>query len=231
MVLSNKQREDLHRAILGYLKSTGLESSYEALAKETNLVPEEKHSDMLEKKWTSIIRLQKKIMELEGSSRQLREDLESMGRGHKVDLSACLPRDPARHIMQGHRDGITAVLFHPIYSVLVSSSEDSTIKVWDYETGKFERTLQGHQDAVQDIAFNSTGSMLVSSSADLSIKLWDFDSYECLKTLHGHDHNVSSVRFLPSGDFVLSASRDKTIKLWEVATGYCVRTYSGHDQW
>jgi platelet-activating factor acetylhydrolase IB subunit alpha len=130
MVLSNKQREELHKAILGYLKSAGLESSYAALAAETNLATDEKHNDMLEKKWTSIIRLQKKIMELEGSSRQLREDLDSMGRGQKVDLGNALPRDPARSIMQGHREGITAVLFHPIYSVLVSSSEDATIKIW-----------------------------------------------------------------------------------------------------
>lgn len=43
---------------------------------------------------------------------------------------------------------------------MVSSSEDGTIKVWDYETGDYEKTLKGHTDSVQDIAFDHTGKFL-----------------------------------------------------------------------
>lgn len=68
---------------------------------------------------------------------------------------------------------------------MVSSSEDATIKIWDYETGDFERTLKGHTDAVQDLAFDHTGKILASCSADLTIRLWDFQGFECIKTLHG----------------------------------------------
>lgn len=52
------------------------------------------------------------------------------------------------------------VVFHPVFSVFVSSSEDATIKVWDFETGDFERTLKGHTDSVQDVTFDSNGKML-----------------------------------------------------------------------
>ena len=48
----------------------------------------------------------------------------------------------------------------PLYSLVLSSSEDATIKVWDYESGDFERTLKGHTDAVQDITFDHTGKLL-----------------------------------------------------------------------
>lgn len=115
---------------------------------------------------------------------------------------------------------------------MVSASEDATLKVWDFETGEYERTLKGHTDSIQDIAFDSSGKLLVSCSADMSIKLWDFQqTYECVRTMLGHDHNVSSVLFLPAGDFVVSSSRDKTIKMWEVSTGYCVKTFTGHRDW
>ncbi len=43
---------------------------------------------------------------------------------------------------------------------MVSASEDATIKVWDYETGDYERSLKGHTDSVQDIAFDSHGKLL-----------------------------------------------------------------------
>lgn len=52
------------------------------------------------------------------------------------------------------------VIFHPVFSLMVSSSEDATIKVWDFETGEYERTLKGHTDSVQDIAFDVQGKIL-----------------------------------------------------------------------
>jgi platelet-activating factor acetylhydrolase IB subunit alpha len=119
-----------------------------------------------------------------------------------------------------------------MFSLFVSTSEDATIKVWDFETGEYERTLKGHSDAVQDVAFDASGKLLVSCSADMSIKLWDFhQSYECMRTMLGHDHNISSVAFMPGGDLIVSSSRDKTIKMWEVSTGYCVKTFAGHKDW
>ena len=229
-----------HKSILGYLKSTGLDSSYSALLSElssttgsppSSFTPDDSHMDLLEKKWTSIVRLQKRIIELEQANQQLREDIDSAGKGKRIDLSTCLPRAPARSSLAGHRDAVTAVLFHPVYSLLFSASDDATIKVWDSESGRFERSLQGHQDGVMGIALDERGVLLASCSVDLSIKLWDLDSYACIRTLTGHDHTVSSVAFVPGGDQLVSASRDKSIKVWEVATGYCVRTLTGHDQW
>ena len=43
---------------------------------------------------------------------------------------------------------------------MVSASEDATLKVWDFETGEYEKSLKGHTDSVQDIAFDQTGKLL-----------------------------------------------------------------------
>ena len=40
--------------------------------------------------------------------------------------------------LKGHRSKVTRVCFHPVYTQLASSSEDGTVKVWDYETGECE---------------------------------------------------------------------------------------------
>lgn len=48
---------------------------------------------------------------------------------NKKDPSEWIPRPPERHSLSGHRTPITRVIFHPVYSIIVSASEDATIKV------------------------------------------------------------------------------------------------------
>ncbi|KAG0175066.1 protein with putative role during mitosis [Apophysomyces sp. BC1015] len=236
-ILSERQRDELHKAILDYLSASGFSESFLALKNETQNVefvpdPKQKYAGLLEKKWTSVIRLQKKIMELETKTSQMQEELNNAPVRKATSSVDWIPRPPEKHTLTGHRNPITRVTFHPVYQVLASASEDTTIKIWDYESGDFERTLKGHTKAVQDLAFDPKGNFLVSCSADLTIKVWDINNdYKCIKTLYGHDHSVSSVSFLPSGDKLVSSSRDKTIKLWDFASGYCVKTYSGHLEW
>jgi len=233
MVLSTKQKEELNKAIADYFQQCGYTQTLEKFKEETNMQDdiEKRFANLLEKKWTSVIRLQRKVMELETKLGEAEKELEAGPSKKQRSNDDWVPRAPEKYTLTGHRSPVTKVLFHPVYSVMLTSSEDATIKVWDYETGDYERTLKGHTDAVQDLAFDHPGKHLASCSADMTVKIWDFQTYECLKTLHGHDHNISSVDFLPSGDHLVSASRDKTIKMWEVATGYCTSTFSGHREW
>jgi platelet-activating factor acetylhydrolase IB subunit alpha len=46
-----------------------------------------------------------------------------------------LPAVPEQLRLTGHRDTITCVTFHPVYSTVASSSEDGSIRLWDYESG------------------------------------------------------------------------------------------------
>jgi len=235
MVLTPRQRDELKTAVASFLKEIGADEARKVFIQESDVknVDDKKYDGLLEKKWTTIQRLQKKNMELTAQLEQTKKEAVSGGFGprDKKDASEWIPRGPERVTLHGHRMGITRVLFHPQYNVIVTASEDSQIKIWDSESGEYEKTLKGHTDTVQDIAFDTTGKLLASSSADLSIKLWDFDGFECLKTLTGHDHNVSSIAFLPSGDKLVSCSRDKTIKIWDIKTGFCEHTLTGHADW
>ncbi|CEI94844.1 Putative Nuclear distribution protein PAC1 [Rhizopus microsporus] len=250
-ILSDRQKDELHKAILDYLNSSGFTESFMTLKSETHNEdfvpdPKQKYAGLLEKKWTSVIRLQKKvkiyqtlfdintsqIMELETKSAQLQEEINNAPVRKQTSSTDWIPRPPEKQSMTGHRSPITCVVFHPVYQILASSSEDTTIKIWDFETGEFERTLKGHTKSVQKIAFDPKGNYLVSCSADLTIKVWDVNSdYKCIKTLYGHDHSVSSVAYLPSGDIIVSSSRDRTIKLWDASSGYCTKTLTGHLDW
>ncbi|KAF2460477.1 platelet-activating factor acetylhydrolase IB alpha subunit [Lineolata rhizophorae] len=251
-LLTSRQAEELHKSIIAYLSAIGLNESASALRKESQIgdsfddATRKKYEGLLEKKWTSVVRLQKKIMDLESRNATLQHELDSSTPTSLLrknqDPTSWLPRSPARHTLQSHRQPVTCVAFHPIFSSLASGSEDTTIKIWDWELGELERTVKGHTKGVLDVDFGGPrgGTLLASCSSDITIKLWDpSDEYKNIRTLPGHDHSVSAVRFVPSGaagspasgNLLVSASRDKTLRVWDVTTGYCVKTIRGHADW
>ncbi|KAM5438431.1 Lissencephaly-1 [Microsporum ferrugineum] len=252
-ILTNRQAEELHKSIIAYLTANNLLNTANTLRAELNLsenafdtATAKKYETLLEKKWTSVVRLQKKIMDLESRMSALQTELDnatpiSLAKRNK-DPASWIPTAPARHALESHRDTINSVAFHPIFSSIASGSDDCTIKIWDWELGELERTIKGHTRAVVDVDFGGPrgGILLASCSSDLSIKLWDpANEYKNIRTLLGHDHSVSAVRFIPlgasgapsSGNLLVSASRDKSLKIWDVNTGYCVRTLQGHTAW
>merc|ERR1712131_72827 len=164
MVLTPRQKEELKSAVASFLKEIGADEARKIFIQESNVknVDDKKYDGLLEKKWTTIQRLQKKNMELEAALEETKKEALSGGFGprEKKDPAEWLPRGPERIELHGHRLSITRVLFHPQYNLLVTSSEDSQIKIWDSESGDFEKTLKGHTDTVQDIAFDSTGKLL-----------------------------------------------------------------------
>lgn len=72
-------------------------------------------------------------MDLEARLEQAQEDLKSGSRPGKDSrlggADRVLPRAPAKAVLSGHRNPITCVALHPLYSVVASASEDATIKV------------------------------------------------------------------------------------------------------
>lgn len=242
--LTDRQKTELNVAIYEYLLSHGeaFKVTSENFRVEAGIPSDvELGKAVLEKKWTSVVRLQKRLMELEAKLEQLHQQRTNLTEAPSsskvgdtlVPDNKLLPKPPARGSLSGHRASITSVATHPVFSLIASASEDTTIRLWDHETNQYERTLKGHTGAVTSVSFDSKGARLASASTDMTIKLWDLNSYMCVKTMKGHDHTVSQVKFLfcELEEHLASCSRDNTIKLWNLNTGYCVRTINGHTDW
>lgn len=77
------------------------------------------------------------VMDLEARLDQAQEDLKSGVRPGRERNGAggsdrILPRAPAKAVLAGHRNPVTCVALHPLYSVVASSSEDATVKVTNH---------------------------------------------------------------------------------------------------
>lgn len=82
----------------------------------------------------------------------------------------------------GHKRGIWGLDFSPIEKILVTSSGDSTIKLWnliDAEALTCIRTFEGHDHSVLNCRFLSSGLQLVSTDAIGSMRVWNVRSGEC----------------------------------------------------
>lgn len=70
------------------------------------------------------------VMELESKLNEAKEEMTHGGSvGQKRDPKEWIPRPPERYALSGHRAPVTRVIFHPVFSVMVTASEDATIKV------------------------------------------------------------------------------------------------------
>ncbi|KAJ5137838.1 nuclear migration protein nudF [Penicillium atrosanguineum] len=235
-LLTKRQAEELHKAMIGYLSSINASQSMKMLREELE-VPQsfteasvKKYEGLLERKWTSNARLQKKIMDLESQLSALQTRLTHANPDSK-DPKTWLP-GPAMHTLQSHRSAITDIALHPIHSTLASSSDDSSIKIWDQESGDLEKTLRGHIRSSNGVDFGGfPDTVLASCSSDLTIKIWDpANGYANVRTLSGHEHSVTSVRFLKKGgNLLVSASRDGSVRIWDVGSGFCVRVLYARD--
>uniref|UniRef100_A0A673IB16 Lissencephaly-1 homolog B-like n=1 Tax=Sinocyclocheilus rhinocerous TaxID=307959 RepID=A0A673IB16_9TELE len=241
LIVCRERDAQTNRAIADYLRSNGYEEAYSVFKKETELdVNEEldkKYAGLLEKKWTSVIRLQKKVMELESKLNEATAEITLGGPvGQKRDPKEWIPRPPEKYALSGHRSPVTRVIFHPVFSLMVSASEDATIKV---ATGismshmycseclvVFSDVIDSRQVITLFVFFfaKQYKTFCVSVYND-SLSCVSY----CVKTFTGHREWVRMVRPNQDGTLLASCSNDQTVRVWVVANKECKAELREHE--
>ncbi len=112
---------------------------------------------------------------------------------------------------------------------LVTGSFDSTVKLWNLETGELQQTLDYHDRGIFAVVISPNGKTLASTSWDKTIKLWELPSGDLIDTLTGHSGSVRSALFTHDGRTLITCSFDETIKLWDVSKGELIKTLSDYS--
>uniref|UniRef100_A0A8D0D3V0 Apoptotic peptidase activating factor 1 n=1 Tax=Sander lucioperca TaxID=283035 RepID=A0A8D0D3V0_SANLU len=153
----------------------------------------------------------------------------------------CMCRQPSA-VALGQEDGTVQVVntFRPtVHTVLhcrfshngqtlITSSEDTTIRVWRWQSGEC-KVLQGHKEQVRSFSLLSTlpvDTRLLSWSFDGTVKMWDIESGEKLQDIQAHRGAILSCHVSPDGCLFATTSADKTAKLWSVKDGSLLRICS-----
>jgi WD40 repeat protein len=109
-----------------------------------------------------------------------------------------------------------ALSFSPDGHQLVSGSADTTLRLWNTDTGQLiGDPMTGHTAAVTDVEFAPEGARIASRSYDHTIRLWDTPTERPIGApLNAHDDYVLGIAFSPDGQQLLLTGADATRRLF-----------------
>lgn len=131
-------------------------------------------------------------------------------------------------LLRGHAGPIYSANFSPLGDYLLSSSSDSTIRLWSTKLNANLVCYKGHNYPVWDVQFSPMGHYFASASHDRTVRLWSVERVQPLRIMAGHLSDVDCVQWHSNCNYLATGSSDKTVRLWDVLSGECVRIFIGH---
>ncbi|HWY35959.1 MAG TPA: hypothetical protein VNX68_15050, partial [Nitrosopumilaceae archaeon] len=104
--------------------------------------------------------------------------------GNEGIIKICLGdgRRELRNIVASTKE-INKISFSDNEKLIVSCSADSSIKIWEIETGKLIASYFGHTGPVREVSFCDRDTKIISIGVDSTIKLWNVEKKGCYKTI------------------------------------------------
>lgn len=119
--------------------------------------------------------------------------------------------------------------------ILISSSNDNTVKIWDQKNNLLINTLQ-HVAPVKSVILSQNDELLVSSCNNGTFFLWSLkdiyakDGCKILKSFKLPTPNaITSILLSQSASVIVTGSEDKKVRIWSVETGKVIKQFSEHD--
>lgn len=134
----------------------------------------------------------------------------------------------------GHTDRIFSVSYSADGELLVSSSYDGTVRVWNAKTWDLVRAFNiedaiNEQTAVCSAVLSPDGTKVAASLYNGYIVVWEVNNGRLIHKIKHSSIQVWSIAFSPNGKQIASASLDRFLKLWDVETGKLLQIMKGHS--
>lgn len=127
-------------------------------------------------------------------------------------------------ILKGHTDEVISAVYSPNGKQILSASSDSTLRIWDAETGDLVKTFKRNTWRNYNAKFSPDGERIICSDGNI-IRILDAETGAEIRNIH-NDWYVLSVKFTPDGKQIYATSGDNIIRVLNVTTGELIRTIS-----
>ncbi|XP_027102166.2 protein ANTHESIS POMOTING FACTOR 1 [Coffea eugenioides] len=121
---------------------------------------------------------------------------------------------------------ISSLDFHRTSDLLVTASEDDSVRLYDIANGKLLKTTYHKKHGAESICFtHHSNSVICSSRYNLdsreSLRYLSMYDNRCLRYFKGHEKRVVSLCMSPINDSFMSGSLDHTVRIWDLRVNAC----------
>ena len=110
-----------------------------------------------------------------------------------------------------HRPSLTLYkMFASLLPPLCSASFDSTVRLWDPDSGKCLHTLEHHTQPVYSVAFSPDGRFLATGSRDKLCVIWDVKNGHLVRQYEGGG-GIFEVSWNSSGTKLAVSFQDSSV--------------------
>ncbi|CAG8567238.1 8534_t:CDS:10 [Acaulospora morrowiae] len=120
-----------------------------------------------------------------------------------------------------HTKAISGLASDSNNRILISSSLDGTVKIWDFKTAKVLHIIK-IMSPITSLKFHTENDLLAIVSDDLCIRVIDVETRKIIREFWGHQNRITDLTFSPDGRWIISASLDATIRTWDLPTSHLV---------
>lgn len=92
----------------------------------------------------------------------------------------------ANYTLEGHDKGVNCLDYYGggDRPYLVSGGDDSSVRVWDYQTKACVRILEGHSQNISAVLYHPDLPLILSGSEDGSVRIWNANNFRSETTLN-----------------------------------------------
>ncbi|XP_070533221.1 U5 small nuclear ribonucleoprotein 40 kDa protein-like [Ptychodera flava] len=133
--------------------------------------------------------------------------------------------------LKGHTSFVNSC--HPSrrgLQMVVSGSDDGTIKLWDTRKKGAIETFQNTYQ-VTGVSFNDTSDQIISGGIDNDLKVWDLRKNDIVYKMRGHTDTITGIRLSSDGSYIVTNAMDNTVRIWDVRPfapqERCVKLFQG----
>lgn len=130
--------------------------------------------------------------------------------------------------MKVHTAAVRSVCFSRDSALLLTSSDDKTVKLWNVANRRFHGSLIGHTHWVYSATFCKNAELVASASEDKTVRIWDVETKASIITFQDFEVPISKVRFHPDGSCVAASGHDGCVKLWDLRSRRLLQHYDAH---
>ncbi len=129
--------------------------------------------------------------------------------------------------LKGHSNWAISVIFDTDTNLIISSSWDKTIIVWQLHKNGANQSLDGANQRLDGANRSLDGANQSLDGVNQSLNSW---KAAIRHRLEGHTEWVWGISLSPGDSHLVSASSDRTMRVWDVGTGQQVGLIEGHTK-